>query len=57
MKDIKIFYQWVPWAYSNIVSNNLSENTWLENVGLETFWQVFEKIKQWNIGVLPIENS
>ena len=54
---LKIFYQWVPWAYSNIVSEKLSQKLEIENIWLETFSQVFEKISEWNIGVLPIENS
>lgn len=55
---MKLYYQWLPWAYSNIVANyywdkiNILENDWLL-----TFKDVFDKISEWNLWIIPIENS
>lgn len=57
---MKIYYQWYPWAYWNKaslkVANFLNINN--ENIfWVENFKEVFNKIDDWNIWVLPIENS
>lgn len=57
---MKIYYQWFKWAYSNkaslIVAKNLNikeeKILWVPN-----FLDVFNEINNWNIWVLPIENS
>ncbi len=57
---MKIFYQWYPWAYwhkasiETIKKYNLKE----ENINwVGSFSKVFEEINNWNIWVLPMENS
>jgi len=58
---MKIFYQWEPWAYSNIASIEVAKQLWVETdceiQWLGTFESVWKRIEQWHIGVLPIENS
>lgn len=57
---MKIYYQWVPGAYSNITALNFAQKI---NVNendiywLLTFKDVFEEIVKWNLWVIPIENS
>ncbi len=57
---MKIYYQWVDWAYSHKVSLKYADKFWISDknvIWLFSFKDVFEKIKDWNIWVLPIENS
>ncbi len=57
---MNIYYQWEAWAYSNITALEVEKLLGLsdtEILWLETFEQIWEKIGQWHIGVLPIENS
>lgn len=55
---MKIYYQWEIWAYSNIVWNHFSNNLWnLEVIWVKNFLQVFEKISENNLWIVPIENS
>ena len=57
---MNIYYQWEPGAYSNITALEVEKLLGLsetEIIWLETFEQIWEKIGQWDIGVLPIENS
>ena len=57
---MNIYYQGEPWAYSNEVSENIKDKlnikinkiSWLSN-----FSDVWEKIEEGNIWVLPVENS
>lgn len=54
----KLYYQWVPGAYSHIVANYFS--TYLsesETVGVSNFTWVFESIKNSDFWIIPIENS
>lgn len=57
---MNIYYQWYPWAYGNKASIQIAHQLWIsveQIIGVETFTNVFEKIQEWHIGVLPIENS
>lgn len=57
---MKIYFPWFEWAYSHIASKIASNNinTKLEEIiWVPTFEWVWEKIWEWNIGILPIENS
>lgn len=57
---MKIFYQWAPWAYSHKASMEFSKKFNLDKLEIEwvsSFKDVFLKIDNWNIWVLPIENS
>lgn len=55
---MKIFYQWFPWAYSHIVWNYYWKLLDIENIEwVINFKDVFEKIWEWNLGIVPIENS
>lgn len=57
---MKIYYQWAKWAYSNIAANkvwSLIGKSWLDLTWLDSFNSVWKKIEQWNIWILPIENS
>lgn len=57
---MNIYYQWEAWAYSNITALEAEKLLWLsgtEITWLESFEQVWEKIGEGHIGVLPIENS
>ena len=57
---MNLYYQWEAWAYSNITALEGEKLLWLNGtkiIWLETFDQVWEKIGEWHIGVLPIENS
>lgn len=58
---MNIYYQWEPWAYSNIASIEAAKQLSVEDnctiEWLETFEWVWEKISQGHIWVLPIENS
>jgi len=58
---MKILYQWEPWAYSNIASIKARDLLWLSNktdiCWLSDFLSVRDNIDDWNIWVLPIENS
>lgn len=59
-KSMNIYYQWYPWAYGNKASREVSKyisQKDLEIIWVETFKEVFDKIDEWNIWVLPIENS
>ncbi len=55
-----IYYQWIRWSYSymaaKIVQKNLNCND-DEIIWLNNFNNVREKIKEWNLWVLPVENS
>lgn len=57
---MKIYYQWIPWAYSHKVSlifaNKFNVNEDDINWSF-SFKAVFEEIEKWAIWVLPIENS
>ena len=56
---MQIYYQWYPWAYSDKASqtfNNKLEKK-LEILWVPDFKSVWEEIDNWNIWVLPIENS
>lgn len=56
---MKIYYLWELWAYSHIASSvaqkNLHEKIEIEN--LPSFWEIWEKVSDWNIWIVPIENS
>lgn len=57
---MQIYYQWYPGAYSNKASLQVAKQLQIptqEIIGLETFKEVFDKIQEGNIWVLPIENS
>ncbi len=57
---MKIYYQWFPWAYSDKASIEIASELNIEKnniLWLSTFKDVFDKINNWDIGVLPIENS
>lgn len=54
----KLYYQWVPGAYSHIVANYFMEFIpWSETVGVTNFTWVFEAIKNSDFWIIPIENS
>lgn len=57
---MNIYYQWLPWAYGNKASNIVKKNFNLDDteiIWVETFKDVFNEIDNWNIWVIPIENS
>ncbi len=57
---MQIYYQWYPWAYWNKASLQVAKHLDIQTPHIfwvETFKEVFDKIQQWNIWVLPIENS
>ncbi len=58
---MNIYYQWEPWAYSNIASIEVAKQLWAgDDCDIEwlgTFESVWSRIAQGYIGVLPIENS
>lgn len=57
---MQIYYQGYPWAYGNKASLQVAQQLQISTtqiIWLETFKEVFDKIEQGNIGVLPIENS
>lgn len=57
---MQIYYQWYPWAYGNKASLQVAKRLDIQTdhiVWVETFKEVFDKIQQGNIWVLPIENS
>jgi len=57
---MKIYYQWVPWAYSNIVALEFAKQLWVNNEDIHwmlTFKDVFEEIIKWKFWIIPIENS
>lgn len=57
---MKIYYQWSKWAYSQIVSEIIQKklNKKLDIADwLVSFSDVWDKIEEGNIWVLPIENS
>jgi prephenate dehydratase len=57
---MKLIYQWVPWAYSNIacfeakelLNEEITDITWMID-----FKSVWESIDKENIAILPVENS
>ncbi len=57
---MKLIYQWVPWAYSNLacfeakelIDTEITDITWMSD-----FKTVWENIDNENIAILPIENS
>ena len=57
---MKLIYQWVPWAYSNIacfeakelINEKITDITWMPD-----FKSVWENINEENIAILPVENS
>jgi len=57
---MEIYYQGEPGAYSNITAIEVEKNLWLSGTQIiwkKTFESVWQKISEWHIGVLPIENS
>ena len=57
---MKIYYQWYPWAYSHQASLSVADSLKIDYdniVWVENFKSVFNEIDNWNIWVLPIENS
>jgi len=57
---MKIYYQWIPGAYSHLASQNVKSELLLQDnsvIWVETFADVWKEIDKWNIGVLPVENS
>lgn len=61
---MKIYYQWNPWSYMHQASLGIYEKlVWVkidpdfDIIWLSSFNEVWEKIKDWNIWVLAIENS
>lgn len=57
---MNIYYQWFSWAYWHSSSIIAAKNLWFleENIfWIDSFKKVFEKIDEWNIWVLPFENS
>ncbi len=55
-----IYYQWEKGAYSHIASNMIENDLTHKAddiLSVPDFLDVWEKIWDWNIGVLPIENS
>ena len=57
---MKLIYQWVPWAYSNLacfqakelLNIEITDITWMPD-----FKTVWENINDKNIAILPVENS
>ena len=57
---MKLIYQWVPWAYSNIACFKAKELLNIEITDIlwmPDFKSVWETIDEQNIAVLPVENS
>ena len=57
---MKLIYQWVPWAYSNIVClevSKLIEWEITDIIWVDNFTALWESIDWENIWVIPIENS
>lgn len=57
---MKIYYQWNPWSYMNIASENIVKDLNIkidEIIWKEEFYDVWESIGQNSIWVLAIENS
>ena len=57
---MKIYYQWEPWAYSNLASLEVEKRITKKTKkieGLIDFLSVWEKIEEGNIWVLPVENG
>ena len=57
---MNIYYQWEPWSYSHLASRKVKP--WLSSRVEEIVWvsdfdTVWKMVGEWNIGVLPIENS
>ena len=57
---MKIYYQWLEWSYSHIATKIALKQ--ISKKGLEITWikdfaSVWENISDWNIWILPIENS
>lgn len=57
---MNLYFQWENGAYSNITSIEVAKLLWEHNphiIGLKTFEEIWEKIDEGHIGILPIENS
>jgi prephenate dehydratase len=55
---MKLYYQWVPGAYSHIVAKHFGESiSGSEVIWVSNFTWVFESIKDADFWVIPIENS
>lgn len=57
---MKLIYQWIPWAYSNIAclkAKKLLDIQIDEMVWLADFKSVWEQIDDKHIAILPVENS
>jgi len=57
---MKIYYQWNSWAYSHLASLEVEKNLSrkVDNIIWKPdFLSVWEKIWEWNIWVLPVENG
>ena len=57
---MKIYYQWFPWAYSYEASIKIASKLKISRkdiIWVSNFKKVFDNIKDWEIAVLPIENS
>ena len=57
---MKLIYQWVPWAYSNITcleASELIEWEITDIIWVDDFFSLWESINDKNIWVIPIENS
>jgi len=57
---MKLIYQWVPWAYSNLAcfkAKELIKNEITDINGMHDFKTVWKNINNENIAVLPFENS
>lgn len=57
---MKLIYQWVPWAYSNLAcfeAKELIKSEITDINGLPDFKSVWNNINKDNIAVLPFENS
>ncbi len=57
---MKLIYQWVPWAYSNLAcfkAKELLETQVDEMLWLPDFKSVWEQIDDKHIAILPVENS
>lgn len=57
---MNIYYQWDPGSYSHLASREVKlwlSDTIEEIVGVSDFDTVWKMVTEWNVGVLPIENS
>ncbi len=57
---MNIYYQWIEWAYSHQVAEFVWNRLWLKKFMSKwvfSFKDIFEKIKNWWIWIIPIENS